>query len=328
MPEIYTSPGGNTPQAQSTQRFYEVLRQIQGMSPSGMSSEDLETGQAQAQSAALGLQANQGSNVANTSAQLTQQSGIPGLTSQYGDLSKAFEMFLADQGLSQKYSSGQNTNPYQNAGLMANANQGNGQIGGGATPNPYMASPEDIAASTQTEGFTNPDLVTRSMGAPLDATSNMLGLLQTALTGQRGQVDTKTKEYEQNYTGAMNALSNIAGVFGDERDRKAKAEGEGLDLTGLGGTPGSSSWGSFALVQGEENAKKYASEMEKAYGGEWAYQETPNGWEILKPITVTQDGTDTEPSPRVKMVNYETGDEIEVEDDEAALWALKGYEEY
>src|SRR3990167_6517067 len=107
--ETYTGTG-NTPQAQSTQRFMEALQAIQGMSPSSMGSADLASGQAQAQSAALGLQANQGANIASAQSQMTQQSGIPGLTSQFGDLSKAFEMYLADQGLAGKYSNQQNTN--------------------------------------------------------------------------------------------------------------------------------------------------------------------------------------------------------------------------
>ena len=226
MNNTYTPSGGNSPQAQSTQRFFDALQAIQGMSPSSMSSADLTTGQAQAQSAALGLQANQGANVAQAQQQMTQQAGIPGLTSQFGELSKAFEMYLADEGLSQKYSNPQNTNPYANAGLLAAGQEGNGQIGGGAesTPNPYMASPDQIANSTQTEGgFSTPGLTTAAMGSPMSATTNMLNLLQQALTGKTVQVNTGTEKYGQNYKGAMDALSSIAGMFGSERDRKIAA---------------------------------------------------------------------------------------------------------
>ena len=204
---------GNTPQAQSTQRFYEALRAIQGVSPMASSPEDLQTGQAQAQSAQLGLQANQGQNMANAQSQLSQGAGIPDLTKQFGDLSGAFKMWLADQNMAQKYSNKQNTNPWDNAGLVA---AGNG--------NPYMAPVSDVANSTQVEGagFSNPSLTTQAMNAPVNATTNMLNLLQTALSGQTNQVNDKTNEYAKNYQGAMDALGSVANMFGTERDRRAK----------------------------------------------------------------------------------------------------------
>lgn len=219
---------GNTPQAQSTQRFHEALAAIQGMSPSSMSSEDLTSGQAQAQSGALGLQANQGQAVADASATLTNQAGIPGLNNQFGDLSKAFEMYLADTDLAGKYSSGANPNPYANAGLMA-AGEGN----------PYNAPIDQMIGQSEAPAgtFSTPGLTTRAMGAPMDATTNMLDLLQSALSGQTKMVDTKTSEYEKNYKGAMDALASIAGVFGDERKRQSDAEGNNLnlgDILGLG----------------------------------------------------------------------------------------------
>lgn len=219
---------GNTPQAQSTQRFYEALRAIQGVSPMAASPEDLQTGQISAQSAQLGLQANQGQNMANAQSQLQQNAGIPNLVSQFGDLSGAFKMFLADQNMAQKYANQQNTNPWNNAGLVA-AGQGN----------PYMAPLEEIAATTQPAGtgFTNPSLVTQAMGAPVSATTKMLDLLQSALTGQTNQVNQKTDVYAQNYQGAMNALGNVADMFGTERERRAaeqKANKKNYQAVSLG----------------------------------------------------------------------------------------------
>ncbi len=211
---LYTPPGGLTPQAQSTQTFYNALQGITGMTPSAMSQSDLQSGQNQAMAQSLSLGANQGQAMQNAKTQLSQQAGVPALQNQFGDLSGAFQMWLADQNLAQKYSSGQNTNPWDNAGLVA---AGNG--------NPYMAPAEQIINSTQTQnsGFTSPSLTTTAMGAPMYATTNFLNLLNSAITGQTNLVNTNLNTYSNNYAGAMDALGKVADMFGNERNRQLTA---------------------------------------------------------------------------------------------------------
>lgn len=203
---LYTPPGGLTPQAQSTQTFYNALQGITGMTPSAMSQSDLQSGQNQAMAQSLSLGANQGQAMQNAKTQLSQQAGVPALQNQFGDLSGAFQMWLADQNLAQKYSSGQNTNPWDNAGLVA---AGNG--------NPYMAPAEQIINSTQTQnsGFTSPSLTTAAMGAPMYATTNFLNLLNAAIIGQQGVVNNNLNTYSNNYAGAMDALGKVADMFGN-----------------------------------------------------------------------------------------------------------------
>ena len=228
MPTI-TSAFGNTPVGQQQQNFMDVLKSITG-SVTPMSPQIAQQGQQSALSTQLALNQDQPAFEEQARQSLTQQSGIPQLQGQQADLSKLFELYLADSDLAGKYSATP-TNPYS----------------GGAT-NPYTGTPDEIVnAVTPTDtgapggGFTDPSMVTQAMGAPVSATKNIMDLVQKAIGVQEGKVKSKMGDVSANYQKSLSTLGVLANVFGDaykeardreKSDRDTKLETEVVEVGG------------------------------------------------------------------------------------------------
>lgn len=314
----YSSPFGGTQQGANQQNFMDILKTITGGAQAPMSPQVAQSGYQSALSSKLAMNEAQAPFMANAEQSLTQQSGIPQLQGQSADLSKLFEMYLADTGLAGKYSAPP-TNPYT-----------------GGAANPYMGTPEQtVAAVTPTDtgapggGFTVPSLTTQAMGAPVSAANKLIDLVNQAIGVQQGRVKSKVGDVSTSYQKSLDTLDTLAKVFSDERDRAAKVvetsgnkELENKILEALnvinGDTKSSdvSGYERFALLQGETNAKRYAEEREKESGQEWAYRPAVDGsgWEVLRPKAAGSQVS----GQLIKMTNWETGDEVQVNENDFA----------
>ena len=212
-----TSQFGNSPIGQQQQNFQDILRSITGGAQAPMSPQVAQQGYQSALSSALALNTNQPAFEEEARQSLTQQSGIPKLQNQQADLSKLFELYLADSGLAGKYSATP-TNPYS-----------------GGAANPYTGTPDEIASAvTPTDtgapggGFTSPGMVTQAIGAPVSATNNIMELVQKAIGVQKGRVDKKMGDVSANYQAALSSLDTLAKVFDNAYQTAQKASSEGL----------------------------------------------------------------------------------------------------
>lgn len=325
MANTYTSPFGGTQQGQQVQNFQDVLRSITG-GGGQVSPQIAQEGQQSALSTQLAMNQDQAPFMEQAEQSLTEQSGIPQLNQQNADLGKLFELYLADSDLASKYSNQSNTDPYA-----------------GGAQNPYLASADTLADSvTPTgDGFTIPGLVTKAMAAPVDATKNLMDLVNQAIGIQGGRVKSKMGDVSTSYQKSLDTLGTLATMFGDmyKEGQKVKEDAtnrelQQLILDAMGGNKndgsGNTGWERYMLAGDEKSAKQIAENAEKEFGeGEWGYQQSADGksWEVLRPSTTSQETT-SEPSQTVRMVNFETGDEVEVGEDDVYQWELQGYEEY
>lgn len=214
MASLYT-PQSNTVPGNQYNNLSQALSAITTMPPQQQPSVSPQQ-VAGAQARSMQFNANEPSYVQQAQRQLTQQSGIPGLQNQQADMGKIFQMYLADQGLSQKYvnpqlQSGQS--PIYGANLQPNANQYTGQQS--AVPNPYLASSQDIlnAVMPQGNGALNPSANTAAMQEVPNAAGNIMNILQGAIGGEQNLVGQQTGQAQQNYESSANMLGAIANAF-------------------------------------------------------------------------------------------------------------------
>lgn len=222
MPDLYT-PQSNTQQGNQFESLNKLLASIQSMP--GSSPQVSPQQVAGAQSNAMNFQSQIPGQLQQQQQSLTQQSGIPQLQSQYGNLSNIFQLYLHDQNLSQKYASPQlstgNSPVYQQPNTP---NPVTGEVS--SVPNPYLNSPADLVkAVTQPsgqgfQGFTSPSMNTGAISQVPGATSNIMNLLQGAIGSEQGIVQNKMGDVSQNYQTASSLLSNIANIFSQERQNQ------------------------------------------------------------------------------------------------------------
>lgn len=220
--DIYTPSGGSTPAAQATAQLRQALNQLTSMPSADLANQ------------AYSVMLNQPQVEQQAEQDLTQQSGIPQLQTGQQDLGKIFQMYLADQGLAQRYTNTNDTNPYTSPILAAGMD--NGQIGGNVTsaPNPYLnATPEQILASTQpSAGSFTPDINTKAMMAVPNATTDLLDMLQTAVTGQQGLVKGKMADVSKNYQAQMGVLQSMIDAATKKEENAAKTATQVVDVNG------------------------------------------------------------------------------------------------
>lgn len=219
MADTYTPMQGNTPQGQQQYALNDVLSQIHGMTPSSVPQVSPQQ-VSQTQSNALNYQSQIPAMMQKSQQQLTQQSGIPQLQGQQSNLAQLFPLYLADQHLSQKYTSSQLStpnSPIYNSNLQPNQTIYTGNTS--AVPNPYLASPQDIINTLSQpsgqgfQGFSSPSLVTSAMEQPISGANNINDLLAQAIGAEQGIVQNKLGDVSQNYQTTENMLQQIANLF-------------------------------------------------------------------------------------------------------------------
>lgn len=208
-PNTYTSQYGTTVQGSQLAQANQNLQNI-------MSGPNVQAAQAMAPFSQAGP-----GYVQQQQQNLTQQAGIPQLQGQYNDLSKIFPLYLADQHLSQKYTSSQLSSPnspiFNNPNLTPQPGIIPGDTSG--TPNPYLASPQALVnAVTQPsgqgfQGFSTPGLNTSAMGQVPGAAGNIMNLLQSALGQEQGLVNSKTGDASANYQAFLSSLGTLANAY-------------------------------------------------------------------------------------------------------------------
>lgn len=214
MPQLYT-PQSNTVPGNQYNNLTQALSAINTMAPQQKPSVSPQQA-AQASARSMQFNANEQPYLQQVQRQLTSQSGIPQLQNQQADMGKIFQMYLADQGLSQKYANPQlqsGQSPIYGANLQPNANQYTGNPSN--VPNPYLASPQDIlnAVMPQGQGALNPSANTAQMGEVPNAAGNIMNILQGAITGEQGLVGGQLQQAQGNYESSANMLSAIANAF-------------------------------------------------------------------------------------------------------------------
>jgi hypothetical protein len=125
-------------------------------------------------------------------------------------LDKIFQLYQADTSLASKYSNGQNPNPYANSALA-----GTSPTTGAA--NPYLSSPDAIAASTTptAPGFSTPGLSLQASAQPAQSATTLLDLINSLTSTEQGIVNQKSGDVSQNYQDALSVLGTLATQFGD-----------------------------------------------------------------------------------------------------------------
>jgi len=195
MPDTYTSPWGTTQKGTSLQGFQDSLNQITGVAPND------KLGQAASYYGGQAMQREQGLPQYQAQAynQLTQQSGIPQLTQQYGDLGKAFQMYLADQGFAQKYAAPAST--------------------------PLTASPDTTGGVGGFQGFTNPSITTEAMGVPGNTANSFLNQIVSAINMANTGVQNQMTSSIEAYKSGISILKSIVDSINEERKIKASSGG-------------------------------------------------------------------------------------------------------
>lgn len=214
----YTPPGGLTPQAQATTGLQSALSAVQqlsqqaGVDPSSAVQSTFNN----AANAQLPAQTQQ------VNAQLTQQSGIPNLQNQQNNLGQIFSMYLADQNLSQKYSSPTLNSPNSlvyNSGLQNKSQPITGLFSGyqNQGTNPYLASPTDIINALSQpqgqgfQGFVSPSQDTSAIGVVPSSAQGLISMLGGDVSTEQGIVNQKLGDYQTGYQNIMGQLGNLLG---------------------------------------------------------------------------------------------------------------------
>lgn len=211
----YTPPTGLTPQGQATGNLADVLSQI-----SGMAANSGQDPTAAVQNAfQTSTNAAQPQAVQQATQSLTQQAGIPQLQGQQQNLGQVFQLWLADQNLSQKYSSSTLQSP--NSPVFNNPNltpqQGIYTGTPSKVPNPYLADPSALVnAVTQPsgqgfQGFTTPGQNTSAIGAVPNTATGISNILGGLISNEQGLVNSNVNNYETQYGNIMNTLGSILG---------------------------------------------------------------------------------------------------------------------
>lgn len=268
--QIYTPQSGNTAPGSQLENLRRVLASITTLPMGNMSTPDVTNAYTAAQGGALDMGSNQQDYVRKITQDLTQQAGIPQLQSQYGDLSKIYDLYLHDGNMAQKYAATGgtgNVSPYANPALLAasgtaggemqSGNQADmatvsnmttpqqpgatiatpsnpiGTIGGSAVPapNPYLGSTFDIIASTANAPQA-PSLTTAETAQPLNAGTNMMDLINSLIGTEQGVVSGQANLTAQNYQSKMDTLQKIADILGGELGARRTAG------SAASGTPG------------------------------------------------------------------------------------------
>lgn len=249
MPNTYTNQSNTTP-GSTLANLQKALASITTMP--NMSDQDLQSGYNTSQAGALDMGAGQQDYVRQATNDLTQQSGIPQLQGQYGDLSKIFDLYLHDSNLASKYTKGTNSNAYADPTLLASSQAGGQQLAQGnvadvnaatqmATPvpnttnasavstasqatNPYLASSDQIVDSAA-NAIQAPSLTTSMMAKPAEGATNFMNLIQSLIGTQEGLVEDQAALTAGNYQSKMNTLQKIADIMGGEMStRRAEAK--------------------------------------------------------------------------------------------------------
>lgn len=231
MNPTYTPSSGLTPQGSQVDQLTQLLSSAQTLPPASPTNQQV----AGAQANAANYAANEPAYIQQTQQALTQQSGIPNLENQQSNLAQIFPLYLADQNLSQKYSSSQLSSPnspvYNNPSLTPQTGIYTGDTSG--VPNPYLASPQDlINAVTQPsgqgfQGFSSPGLNTGAIGQVPQAATNIMNLLQSAIGSEQGLVSGKTAQAQSDYERQASLLNTIATLFGQEQAQQASLNAPG-----------------------------------------------------------------------------------------------------
>ncbi len=195
----------------------------------------------------------------------SQQLTAP-LYGQQDKMQQMFKMYLADQGLAQKYGAdvgaGTNMNPYIDPTLMASSMAKQNALTSGnqadmtavtnmttaeqpgatiATPtsdqttaNPYLASPSDIMNSVANAPQA-PGLTTAEMAQPLQGGNQMLYLLNSLIGSENTLAQGASQSALQTYNNKLNTLSTLANLLSGELGRRNTSA-----TSGYGGySPGS-----------------------------------------------------------------------------------------
>lgn len=271
MANTITSQYGGTIQGNQVQNFQDILRSITG-SATPMSPQIAQQGQQSAMSTQLAMNLGQPAFEEQAKQSLTEQSGIPQLQGQYGDLAKLFELYLADGNLASKYTKQANTNPYA-----------------GGEANPYMAPTDQLVEQATAPdstapggGFTDPSMVTAAMGAPVNATSNLLDLINQAIGIQGGKVDKKMGDVSANYQKSLDTLGVLANVFGTAYE---KAEQARKDAANKKRETGFNKKGDLVDLQTGEIIKEYdGTDVASSYIKERALRSTNTIDELMDQV--------------------------------------------
>ena len=225
-----------TPQGQALTGLQSTLNQITGMAQ--QAPQDPTVGIENAVTSAGNTA--QPAAVQNARSTLFNESGIPSLMNQQNNLGQIFQMYLADQGMAQQYSSptlNSGTSPiYGNSSLntqgSAIANQG--------TPNtfndPYLSGPTAMVNAIMGQpnangqytfqGFNTPSENTSEANVvPTDATT-LINSLTGMINSQQANVNTDVGNYTTGYNNIMNQLNTVLG------QQSENAFGSGVNSVG------------------------------------------------------------------------------------------------
>lgn len=238
-----TPSGGYTPQAQAQASLTDVLGQIQGMAKASTSdpASNVQGVFSDAASSALPGQVQQATQ------QLTQQAGIPNMQNQQGDLGKIFQMYLADQNLSQKYSSPQlnsPNSPVYSSGLQNNPQAIQGLFAGyqNQGTNPYLASPTAIINALSQpsgqgfQGFSSPGANTAAISQVPSAAKATIAGLQDLISNEKTLVNSKVEDYTTGYQKIMDHIGQLLGQGATKAYTSAQPDTSPGSLSNAGST--------------------------------------------------------------------------------------------
>lgn len=244
---IYTPTYGNTTPIQGLNSLDTALSQI-----TGAATPQVQQAYSAAQGGALQMQGGENQYANQQQQQATQQLVNP-LYSQMGNIGQMFQLYLADQGLAQKYQNitggTGSVSPYQDPALLASAQAGGQQLGAqnaadiaqvsqmttpqqagstlaapvqttGQAPNPYLASPSDIIASAANAPQA-PGVTTAEMAQPISGGIDMLSLINSLIGQQQGVAKDVTTQNVAQYQDKANVLQSLANLLGGELSNRA-----------------------------------------------------------------------------------------------------------
>jgi hypothetical protein len=151
----------------------------------------------------------------NQQQNLTQQSGIPQIQSQYGNLSQVFQMWQADKNLSQQYANPSLNSP-NSAVFQGNLSPSNTSW----NSNPYLnQSPSQILQQTagtfggNFQGFSTPGALISAVGEVPTAVNSLLSGLSNLYSGTSNLVQNQLGVAQNKYETQANLLNEAANLL-------------------------------------------------------------------------------------------------------------------
>lgn len=203
MPSLYTSPNGSTAQGQQLSSFQNMLGSITGqITPQTVDNMS---------NASAAVTASMPAFTANQTAANYNTAGLPQAATQQSDDAKMYQMFLADNNLSQKY-----TNPND-----PNANPDFDFAKYGITTGAPMMTNAGLSGGFQ--GFSNPIYAQQSADLQLKGIGDAINAIQSFIGYNKGAADSQTAMDKQQRLAVADLLASMAKTGQARLDSSAKS---------------------------------------------------------------------------------------------------------